>query len=145
MVKAKYDEWLTERSLERLKGMSLSGSSRTEIAAVIGISPKTLGQWEKKFPELRAAVRAAENIRDPVEKALLKRAVGYTATEVTRQLNGKTGEFETVKIVEKQVMPSTTAQIFWLKNRCGYQWEEKPDEESGGVVVLPELLDDEEG
>ena len=104
MVKAKYDEWLTERSLERLKGMSLSGSSRAEIAAAIGISPKTLGQWEKKFPELRAAVRAAENIRDPVEKALLKRAVGYTATEVTRQLNGKTGEFETVKIVEKQDM-----------------------------------------
>ncbi|MCH5325312.1 MAG: hypothetical protein J1E39_08855 [Eubacterium sp.] len=112
---------------------------------MIGIQPKTLRQWEKRFPEIRAAVGAADVVRNPVEKALLKRAVGYTATEITRQLNSKTGEFETVKIVEKQVMPSTTAQIFWLKNRCGYEWEEKSSDEKGGVVMLPELLDGEEG
>lgn len=40
-------------------------------------------------------------------------------------------------------MPSTTAQIFWLKNRCGYEWDEKmmqdgEEESERGIVVLPE-------
>ncbi len=145
MVKVKYTEWLTEEALEKLKTASLSGMSRTQIAKMMGVQPRTLKRWESKFPQIREAAGAAKTVRDPVERALLKRAVGYTATEVTRQRNDKTGEFETVKIVEKQVMPSTTAQIFWLKNKCGCEWEEKPTETGGGVVVLPELLDDEEG
>ncbi len=140
----KRGQWLSGEGLERITAEALSGKTKPDIAAMIGISVSTLRAWEKKSPELKAALSAARSVRDPVEKALLKRAVGYTATEVTRQLNSKTGEFETVKIVEKQVMPSTTAQIFWLKNRCGYQWEEKPAESEGGVVVLPELLDGEE-
>ena len=72
----------------------------------------------------------------------MRRAIGYTQTEITRQI-GKSGKMEIVKTVEKQVMPSTTAQIFWLKNKCGYEWDsslqDENEEEEGGVVILPEI------
>ncbi len=50
-------------------------------------------------------------IAGQVEKALLKRALGYEYDEVIYE-----GGQET-KRVKKHVVPDTTAQIFWLKNR----------------------------
>ncbi len=75
-----------------------------------------------------------------VENALLKRAVGYTVQEITRQPSKDTGELEITKIVEKDVMPSTAAQVFWLKNRCGWDADgvqSADEDECGGVVLLP--------
>ena len=116
------------------------GYDTAKIAKKIGVSEKTLLTWCSKFPEINKAIHSGEEMADKlVEKALFKRAVGYTQTERVQQLS-KEGEMELVKIVEKEVMPSTTAQIFWLKNRCGYEWDGKTEEEGEedvGVVLLP--------
>ena len=118
------------------------GYDTAQIAKKIGVSEKTLLLWCSKYPEINKAVNGDGEIADRlVEKALFKRAVGYTQTERVQQLS-KEGDMELVKIVEKEVMPSTTAQIFWLKNRCGYEWDgktEDEDEDEGGVVVLPQV------
>lgn len=39
------------------------------------------------------------------------------------------GELKVTKVITKQVVPDTTAQIFWLKNRRPDKWREKPAEE----------------
>ena len=139
----KINEWLTEEKLSELKSLADSGATMKAIATHIGISVRTLEKGRAKYPEI-ASVIGYRVLSDGerVEKALLRRAVGYTQTEITRQ-KGKDGKLEIVKTVEKQVMPSTTAQIFWLKNKCGYEWDsalrEDNEEDEGGVVVLPEI------
>lgn len=144
----KYHEWTTDEGLARLASYSAAGLDISQIAQTIGVSEKTLGEWIERFPLIRSAVYGGEEYENKqVEKALLKRALGYSHSEVTRQLN-KEGDMEVVKIVEKEVMPSTTAQIFWLKNRCGYIWDgtaDESDEEEGGLIVLPpaKVSDDE--
>ncbi len=137
---AKYKEWIEGEGLIKLKAMHDNGNTPKEISEKIGISEQTFCGWIKRFPTLREIFSQEDNNIDrQVEQALLKRAIGYTQREIVRQMN-KDGVMEITKIVEKEVMPSTTAQIFWLKNRCGYEWDskdgEEPDEE-GGIVVLP--------
>ena len=61
-----------------------------------------------------------------VENALLKRALGYEYTEVTKEYVPDVGKMTVTKEVTKQVIPDTTAQIFWLKNRKPGDWRDKP-------------------
>ncbi|MBQ7864743.1 MAG: hypothetical protein IJ350_00130, partial [Clostridia bacterium] len=69
-----------------------------------------------------------------VENALLQRALGDSYPETTKELkrNATTGERELVvtKEVTKMVVPDSTAQIFWLKNRRPDQWRSKPADDS---------------
>lgn len=61
-----------------------------------------------------------------VEEALLQRALGCTVTE-TRTETTEKGE-KTV-VTTKELPPDTSAQMFWLKNRCPDQWRDKPAEQ----------------
>ena len=60
-----------------------------------------------------------------VEEALLQRALGCRVTE-TRTETTEKGE-KTV-VTTKELPPDTSAQMFWLKNRCPEQWRDKPAE-----------------
>lgn len=56
-----------------------------------------------------------ERIRDP--------ETGETSLEIT-------------KTVKKEVVPDTTAQIFWLKNRKPKEWRDRKETEiSGGLNI----------
>lgn len=72
---------------------------------------------------------------------MLKRALGYTYKEITReaQFNPQTEQYEMVvtKEITKEVVPDTTAQIFWLKNRKPDEWRDKKDVEHSGSVNNP--------
>ena len=135
---------ISESALDIIRHCIEMGYSERRTAEDLGIDRSTLRRWKqrngrvKELYENTAEKTDEEKIRQ-VENALLKRAIGYTQTEITRQV-GKAGKLDVVKTVEKQVMPSTTAQIFWLKNRCGYEWDGTAEDEDGegGVVVLPE-------
>ena len=62
-----------------------------------------------------------------MENALLKRALGYSYDEIT-EITDEKGR-TTTKVITKQVIPDTTAQIFWLKNRKPNEWREKREVE----------------
>lgn len=145
---------VTQDTIENIKLCIECGYSERKTAEKLGINRGTLRKWKQQYSEIRRLyepeeVTDEEKVRQ-VEEALLKRAIGYTQTEITRQI-GKDGKLDVVKTVEKQVMPSTTAQIFWLKNRCGYEWDgnvpqDGEEESERGIVVLPEreeMRDDE--
>ena len=95
---------------------------------------------ENKFSVISATLKRGKEVVDvEVENALLKRALGYTYTETTKErgVNPETGKVEliTTKVVTKEVVPDTTAQIFWLKNRRPDLWRDKQNVELSGEVA----------
>ncbi len=132
MAKGKYEYWLTAEGLLQLGGWARNGLTDEQIACNMGISRSTLNDWKSKYSDISDTLKINKEIVDTqVENALLKRALGYSFTETTkeRKLNDATGEYEmvTTKKVVKEVTPDTTAQIFWLKNRKPEEWRDKKD------------------
>lgn len=132
MAKGKYQEWLTEEGLLQLEAWARDGLTEEQIAHNMGISRKTLYEWKSKYSDICDTLKRGKEVVDiQVENALLKRALGYSYKEVTREkvFNPETGQYELMptKEVTKEVVPDTTAQIFWLKNRRPEQWRDKRD------------------
>lgn len=147
-----YKDWITEEGLIKLEGWARDGLINEQIANEIGIHPSTLYDWQKKYPEIAEVLKRGKDVIDrQVENALLKRALGYEYEEVTQErivkkdvhgdsmtdLHGfPISEMVTTKIVTKQVVPDTTAQIFWLKNRKPEQWRDKQQVEHSGNMNI---------
>ena len=74
-----------------------------------------------------------------MENALLKRALGYTYTETKKE---RTAEGVRTTTTIKEVVPDTTAQIFWLKNRRPDRWRDKQDIEHSGQIGGVMIIDD---
>lgn len=128
---AKYDEWLTEEGLIKIEGWARDGLTDEQIAHNMGIATSTLYEWKKKHSEFSETLKKGKEVIDrQVENALLKRALGYSYDEVTRE--SVEGSLEVTKVITKQVSPDTTAQIFWLKNRKSVEWRDKQHVEHTG-------------
>lgn len=137
MAKGKYEQWLTEEGLLKLEALARNGLTDEQIAYNIGIRRETLYAWKKDFPNISNALKRGKEVVDiQVENALLKRALGYSYVETTREqvidYDKTTGvpigsHMEVTKEVTKEVVPDTTAQIFWLKNRKPEDWRDKRD------------------
>lgn len=130
MAKGKYQEWLEPENLILIEGWARDGLTDEQIAYNIGINVATLYRWKQAHSEICNALKRGKEVVDrQVENALLKRALGYKYTETTRELvvDKDTGysHMEVTKVVEKEVQPDTTAQIFWLKNRKPKEWRDK--------------------
>lgn len=140
MAKGKYESWLLPDALTRLEGWARDGLTDEQLAAKMGISPSTLYDWKKKFPQLSESLKKGKEVVDiEVENALLKRALGYTYTERRMEESEKEG----VKVIEtvKHALPDTTAQIFWLKNRRSDKWRDKPEtaQTETGVQIIDDM------
>ena len=113
MAKGKYADWITEDGLLLLEGWARDGLTDEQIAHNIGIHVATFYRWQEAHGEFRDALKRGKAPVDlQVENALLKRALGYEYEEVTTEI----------------VLPDTTAQIFWLKNRRPDKWRDKREE-----------------
>lgn len=131
MAKGKYQKWLEPDGLLLLEAWARDGLTDEQIAVKMGVTRATLHNWKNKYVDIFDTLKRGKEVIDTeVENALLKRAMGYRYTEVTQelQLNGD-GERElaVTKTVTKEVIPDTTAQIFWLKNRRPDLWRDKKD------------------
>ena len=137
--KGLYAEWLTDDGLLLIEGWARDGLTDEQIAAKIGITAKTLYEWQNRFSEIREAIKKGKAPVDvEVENALLKSALGYyvtikepikVKTEKQKVGEGKIVE-EHIEYVEKQIYipPQNTAQIFWLKNRKPDKWKDKREQ-----------------
>lgn len=149
MAKGKYQEWLTEEGLLQLEAWARDGLTDEQIAANMGIGYSTLQTWKSKYQDIQDTLKKGKAVVDiQVENALLKRALGYSYKEVTREkiFNPETGQYELMptKEVTKKVVPDTTAQIFWLKNRRPDMWRDKKDVSvEGSLNTASSLTDDE--
>jgi hypothetical protein len=150
MAKSKWDN--VKEKLILVEGWARDGLTELQIAKNLGISKATFEKYKKEHSDFLYSLKRGKEIVDfEVENALLKRALGYKYTEITKELvlkkdaKGKAlqdihgfpiHEMVVTKTVQKEVAPDTTAQIFWLKNRKPKQWRDKQDVEHSGNVTL---------
>lgn len=140
MAKGKYEYWLTPEGLLKLEGWARDGLTDEQIAYNMGICRDTLIQWKKRYSDISDTLKKGKEVVDrQVENALLKRALGYKYTEVTKERTE--GGFVVTKEVTKEVVPDTTAQIFWLKNRKPNEWRDKQNVELEGEIGV-NIIDD---
>lgn len=140
MAKGKYEYWLTPEGLLKLEGWARDGLTDEQIAYNMGICRDTLIQWKKRYSDISDTLKKGKEVVDrQVENALLKRALGYKYTEVTKER--VEGGFIVTKEVTKEVVPDTTAQIFWLKNRKPNEWRDKQNVELEGEIGV-NIIDD---
>lgn len=124
---SKYETHVAPR-LEEIKDWCRNGATDEEIAKRLGISIASFYNFKNQFLEFLEALKETKEIVDAqVENALLKRALGYEYKEVTKEIDEDGNK--KIKTVTKQVVPDTTAQIFWLKNRRPDKWRDKPAED----------------
>ena len=141
MAKGKYQEWLTENGLIRLKGWASDGLTDEQIADNMGIHVSTLYEWKNKYNEINEALKDGKEIPDrKVENALFKRACGYEYEEVTEEIDEETGRMVVTKRVTKQVPPDPTSMIFYLKNRKPDEWRDKRQTELSGTDDAPLVI-----
>lgn len=125
---AKYAEWLTDDGLLRIENWARDGLIDSQIAHNMGVSERTFTDWKNRFHAISAALKKGKAPVDiEVENALLKRALGYDYEEVTTEIYDMPDgtKRKHIKKVTKMVVPDTTAQIFWLKNRRPDKWRDK--------------------
>lgn len=143
MAKSKYETHVEPRLIE-IEGWARDGLTDEQIARNLGVAYSTFRDYRDKNPALLATLKRGKEVVDrEVENALLKRALGYSHEEVTKELVN--GELKVTKVVEKRVPPDTTAQIFWLKNRKPADWRDKKDVEVNAEVKteVSELSDEQ--
>lgn len=142
MAKGKYEYWLTPEGLLKLEGWARDGLTDEQIAENMGIGYSTLQTWKSRYQDIQDTLKKGKEVVDiQVENALLKRALGYSYKETTHELIE--GGMQVTKVVEKEVIPDTTAQIFWLKNRRPDKWRDKQDVQvSGSLEAEKTKLDD---
>lgn len=83
----------TEEGLLQLEAWARNGLTDEQIAANMGIAPKTLYRWKERYPQIMQSLKRGKAIVDiQVENALLKRALGYSEnlSKLVIQLLNKT-------------------------------------------------------
>jgi hypothetical protein len=134
MALSKWPE--VKEKLMQIEAWCRDGLTDEQIYHNLGIS--------KEHNDLSDALKRGKEVIDiQVENSLLKRAMGYTYEEVTKEsiMDGETGKYtlKVTKIVKKEVQPDTTAQIFWLKNRKPAEWRDKHEQEIE-ITGLPQII-----
>lgn len=137
---AKYEAWISPEGLLKIEGWARDGLTLQQIADNIGINRQTLNNWVKRFPSLELYLRRGKDVPDRhVENSLYKRAIGFEYDEVTYD-----GDGNVTKRVTKLVLPDTTAQIFWLKNRKPDVWRDRheivKDDDNDQVMAFIEAM-----
>lgn len=135
MAKGKYEYWLTSEGLLKIEGWARDGLTDEQITHNMGISVSTLNAWKTKYSEISESLKRGKEVVDrQVENALLKRALGYEYEEVKEKFEG--GVLTERTVTKKEVVPDTTAQIFWLKNRKREAWADRQN------IELSQPIDD---
>ena len=110
----KYQQWVEPEGLALLEGWAREGLTDEQIGQRMGVCPRTLYYWKKKFPEIGEALRKGKDVVDfQVESALLKNALGG----------------------------NLNAQIFWLKNRRPDKYRDKPEGDAPGRDGVTVIVD----
>lgn len=120
--------WLEKDRLQMLRHWKRAGLTDADVAKKIGIAPPTLKDWKNRYPSIAEALQKGfEELVGDAEEALLSRFVTQTIVEEKEEAwqdqNGTVKKHKTV--TKKQVLPDTTAIIFFLKAKGG--WRDNAD------------------
>jgi hypothetical protein len=114
MAKSKYESHV-KPYLDRIAAWALGGVSQLDIAKNLGICEDSLYEYIKKYPEFAESLKNRVQAVDDIESVLFKTAKGFYFEEESTEYDAK-GEVIIKRVYKKLMPPSTTAQIFILKN-----------------------------
>ena len=116
---------LTKRLAEAIFFLAKRGLVDDEISYVLQISVASLNKWKRSKTFAQALDAAKDEIDDKVERAFLRRCLGYRTTErrVDRLVNEK-GQSSAIHIsdLEKEVPADARGAAFWLAHRRPEKW-----------------------
>ena len=141
MATGKYEEWQKPENLILIQGWRRDGLSDEQVAKNIGISRSTLHTWIRDHQAISDAYKKGTEVSTyEVENALYKSALGHSVIEEemteTYDMDGNLIA-RTKRAHKRYIPPSTSAQIFILKNRRNGFWTNNPI-----VVDAEEVADD---
>lgn len=114
--------------LTEIEAWARDGYLEKHIAKMLGVSLTTFYKFKSEKSELANALKVNKEIADiEIENALRSRALGFEykeKTTITEALPDGTIVRYKEKEITKRVLPDTTAQIFWLKNRQPAKWRD---------------------
>jgi hypothetical protein len=121
VAKGKYEQWLTHEGLLRLESWARDGLTNEQIAHNIGINTKTLWDWCVKYDPICNALKRGKDVVDiQVENALLKRALGYTYVETTKERIIDTGQKKRHGGEQELTEKEWELSVKYFGNRCCY-------------------------
>lgn len=114
------------------------GFTDLKLSRLFGVSKSTINRWKHDHPTFWDSIRKGKDEFNvaTAENCLLKRLKGFSYKETTKEVDGVTKELETTKVVTKQVVPDTTALIFFLKNRDPERWRDKQEVQHSGELKI---------
>lgn len=121
MASGKYQEWLTDEGLLKIEGWARDGLTDKQIAHNIGVNEATLNRWKTAHaPIMQVLKRGKEVIDREVENALLRRALGYTYEEVTKERIVDTGQNKRHSGVSKLTEEEWEFAQKYFNGKCCY-------------------------
>jgi hypothetical protein len=140
--KSAYDTKIKPRLLE-IAGWCRDGHTDKNICVALRITEKTFCKYKLLKSELLQATLINKEIADlTMENSLYKRGNGFQYEETTQELreNEEGDKVLTItKVIEKMVVPDTTAASLWLRNRRPDKWRDKQQVDN---TVKMEITDD---
>ena len=114
-----------EEFAEQAQALAGKGLNEKDIAEIFGVSPQTIGNWKKAYPQFLIAIdKGTEISLGNVKRSMYEKAVGYTHPDIhVSNFRGKI----TKTTVLKHYPPDTTAGAFILKNRDPENWKDKQE------------------
>lgn len=110
------EERLTPEFLEKLTFYASQSITNQEIAKMLNIGESTFYKWLSINSDFKEAYEKGIDARKyALEKALLKRAEGFIATE-TKIETDKEGNVIKKTVTDKNYVPDSVSLIFALKN-----------------------------
>ena len=120
---------------EQARKLCLLGYTDKQLADFFEVNESTITRWKQKYPEFRTSIKKGKVVADAqVVDSLYNRALGMEVEEV--EVRGD-GDNEIKRVTKKHILPDTTAQIFWLKNRQPELWRDKPTVENPAQEAVP--------
>lgn len=138
---------VTPKLIKKVGKLAAAGLNIIQIGQSLGWSEDTIHKKKREHPELaESIIKGQATGIEQVTNKLHKRAVGFTVKEVHEEHTfDKSGKpIVKKKIVKKHIVPDTTAQIFYLKNRDPENWRDVQDVQHSGDIIIKTDSDDSE-
>lgn len=123
---------------EQARKLALIGWTDKQVGEFFGVSPETIYQWDRAFPEFAETRARGKAVADgEMAASLWQRGIGYSHDDVhVTAFNGEV----TLTPITKHYPPDYQSISLWLRNRQPDFWKDKVEiGHSGrlGVETIP--------
>lgn len=111
---------------EQARRLALLGFTDLQMAEFFGVAESTFHLWKQRHKDFSESIRAGKAVADAhVAEGLYKAATGGHTVTDTKIVSSDDGTVRTTEV--RQVPPSVSAMIFWLKNRQPDKWRDRQE------------------